>query len=128
MRVIQLRNHEPLFKGLLYNPDSESPYRITVNDVREMFAFLRKILLAKFHFRWRLQLAKNKLGHLPIWRHLRATSSFLHRRLLVDSDGELQNHEKFLFGPCTITEESFIDAIAEKSRHGKLLKSYPANI
>ena len=42
MRVIQLRTPEQLFIGILYNPDSKSPYRTLVDDPREMFAFLQK--------------------------------------------------------------------------------------
>ena len=41
MRIIQLKVHEPLFIGILYNLDSRSLYRIPVNELREMFAFLR---------------------------------------------------------------------------------------
>ena len=42
MRVIQIKNPETLFIGILHNPDSKSPYRIPVNNLRKLFAFFEK--------------------------------------------------------------------------------------
>ena len=127
MRIIQLTVPEPLFIGILYNPDSSGPYWVPVNDLREMFAFLRKNckpnlkLVGDFNIQetnWdTYHTADNNDQLVP---------SFIEDCGLIQMVN-FKTTKSSCFEPRICNRGSIYRCHCGRGRHGRLFKSYPTN-